>query len=48
MRIFSLTRINSVPQEEDVEEIEEAEECDTRSVNSNNNNNTFEFILWAT
>ena len=47
MRTFSLTKINSGP-EEDVEEIEEAEECGTRSININNINSTFDFILWAT
>ena len=48
MRIFSLIKINSGP-EEDVEAIEEAEECGTRSINNNNNiNKTFDFIVFAT
>ena len=45
IRIFSLTKINSGPEEE---EIEEAKECGTRSINDNNINNTFDFIVFAT
>ena len=48
MKIFSLTKINSWPEEEDVEAIEEAEECGARRIKDNNINNTFDFILWAT
>ena len=44
MRIFSLTKIESGP-EEDVEEIKEAENCGTRRINTNN---TFDFIVSAT
>ena len=40
MRIFSLTKIDPGPEEE--QEIEEAEECGTRSIN---NNNTLDFIV---
>ena len=46
MRIFSLTKINSGP--EDEEEIEEAVECGTRSINNNNTNNTSDFIVFET
>ena len=42
MRIFSLTKIDSGPEKQ---EIEEAEECGTRSINDNNINNTFDFIV---
>ena len=46
IRIFSLTKINSGP-EEDVEEIvTEAEECGTMSINDNNINKTFDFIVF--
>ena len=47
MRVFSLTKINSVPEEEE-EETEEAEDCDTRSINDNNISETFDFIVFAT
>ena len=47
MRIFSLTKIESGP-EEDVEAIEEAEECGDRCSNDNNTNNTFDFIVFET
>ena len=42
MRIFSLTKIESGPEKQ---EIEEAEECGTRSINDNNINKTFDFIV---
>ena len=42
MRIFSLTKIDSGPEKQ---EIEEAEECGTRSINDNNINKTFDFIV---
>ena len=42
MRIFSLTKIESGPEKQ---EIEEAEECGARRVNDNNINNSFDFIV---
>ena len=47
IRIFSLTKINSGPEEEK-QEIEEAKECGTRSINNNNISDTLDFIVFAT
>ena len=44
MMIFSRTKINSGP-EEDEEAIEEAEDCGTRRINNNNINKTFDVIV---
>ena len=47
MRIFSLSKINSVPEAQE-EEIEEEEECGTMSLNNNNIINIFDFIVFTT
>ena len=47
MRIFSLSKINSVPEAQE-EEIKEEEECGTMSINNNNINNMFDFIVFTT